>query len=58
MVYILLIFYCTTKIFNFQIFLSLKKIIMIIKNYHIIKIYITQVIDSTLNPDIYFLILM
>ena len=54
--YIFLFFFGTTKIFKFQSYYlnshSLKEIIMITKNYHIITIDITQTIDSTLNPNL------
>ena len=53
--YIFLISFSTTKFFNFQIYYSnahsLKEIIMIIKDYHIITIDITQTINNTLNPN-------
>ena len=52
---IFLIHFGTIKIFKFQNYYSnshsLKEIIIITKTYHIITI------DSTLNPNLYFLIL-
>ena len=44
--YIFLISFGTTKTFKFQISHSPREIIMIIKNYHIITIDITQIIDK------------
>ena len=59
--YIFLISFGTTKIFKFQIYYSnshsLKEVIMIIKNYHIIAIGITQISDNTPNPNFTFFIL-
>ena len=52
MYYIFLISFGTIKIFKFQ-----KEIIMITKTYHIITIVITQIINSTLNLNLYFVIL-
>ena len=65
--YIFKVSFGTIKIFKFQSYYlnyhslpsqknyhSLKKIIMIIKTYHIVTIDITQVIDNTLNPNLYF----
>ena len=49
--YILLISFCTTKIFKFQISHSLKEIIMIIKIYHIITINIIQIIDRRIQTE-------
>ena len=61
MYYIFLVSFGTIKIFKFQNYYSnshsLKKIIMITKTYHIITIYITQIIYSILNPKLYFPIL-
>ena len=59
--YIFLISFGKIKIFKFQSFYSnshsLKEIIMIIKTYCITTIDITQIIDSILNPNLYFPIL-
>ena len=59
--YIFLISFVTIKIFKFQSYYSnshfLKVIIMIIKTYYITTIDITQIIDSILNPNLYFPIL-
>ena len=59
--YILLISFGAITIFKFQIYYSnshsLKEIIMITKTYHIITIVITQINNTTLNPNLYFLIL-
>ena len=59
--YIFLISFGTIKIFKFQSYYSnshfLKEIIMIIKTYCITTIDITQIIDSILNPNLYFPIL-
>ena len=59
--YIFLISFGTIKIFKFQSYYSnshfLKEIIMIIKTYYITTIDITQIIDSILNPNLYFPIL-
>ena len=59
--YIFLISFGTTKIFKFQIyysnFHSLKEIIMITKIYYVTTIDTTQIIDSTCNPNLSFLIL-
>ena len=44
--YIFLISFGTTKTYKFQISHSPREIIMIIKNYHIITIDITQIIDK------------
>ena len=59
--YIFLISFGTIKIFKFQSYYSnshfLKVIIMIIKTYYITTIDITQIIDSILNPNLYFPIL-
>ena len=56
--YIFKVSFGTIKIFKFQSYYlnyhSLKKIIMIIKTYHIVTIDITQVINNTLNPNLYF----
>ena len=56
--YIFKVSFGTIKILKFQSYYlnshSLKEIIMIIKTYHIITIDITQVIDNTLNPNLYF----
>ena len=56
--YIFQISFGITKIFKFQSYYlnshSLKEIIMITKTYHIITIDITQIIDSTLNLNLYF----
>ena len=46
--------YIFLKFILVQISHSLKEIIMLIKTYHIIVIVITQLIDSTLNPNMYF----
>ena len=58
--YIFRISFDTIKIFKFQSYYSnshfLKEIIMITKTYHIIAIDITQIINSTLNPNLYFVI--
>ena len=55
--YIFLIYFSTIKIFKFQSYYSnsysLKDNIMITKTYHIITIDITQIIDSTLNPNFF-----
>ena len=62
MYYIFLISFGTTKIFKFQSYYSnshsLKEIIIVSKTYHIITVDITQIINSTLNPDLYFAILL
>ena len=59
--YIFLISFGTIKIFKFQSYYSysyfLKEIIMITKTYYIITIDVTQIINSTLNPNLYFAIL-
>ena len=59
--YIFLISFGTIKIFKFQSYYSysyfLKEIIMITKTYYIITIDDTQIINSTLNPNLYFAIL-
>ena len=47
--YIFLIYFGSNKILKFQIFHSLKEIIMIIKTYHIITIDITQIIDKAIQ---------
>ena len=61
MQYIFLVSFGTIKIFKFQSYYSnshsLKEIIIITKTYHIITIDITQIIDSTFNPNLYFPIL-
>ena len=58
--YIFRISFDTIKIFKFQSYYSnshfLKEIIMITKTYHIIAIDITQIINSTLNLNLYFVI--
>ena len=60
--YIFLIYFGTIKIFKFQIYYSnshsLKEIIMITKTYHIITIVITQINNTTLNPNLYFLLIL
>ena len=62
MYYIFLISFDTIKIFKFQNYYStshsLKEIIMITKTYHLITIHITQIINSTLNPNSYFAIIL
>ena len=59
--YIFLISFGTIKIFKFQSYYSysyfLKEIIMITKTYYMITIDVTQIINSTLNPNLYFAIL-
>ena len=59
--YIFIISFGTIKIFKFQSYYSnshsLQEIIMITKTYHIIIIDITQIINSTLNQNLYFAIL-
>ena len=59
--YIFLVSFGRIKIFRFQNYYSnshsLKEIIMVTKTYHIITIDITQIIDCTLNPNLYFPIL-
>ena len=59
---IFLVSFGTIKIFNFQIYYSnshsLKEIIMITKTYHIITIVITQINNTTLNPNLYFLLIL
>ena len=59
--YSYLISFGTTKIFKFQSYYSnshsLKEIIMIIKTFHIITIDTIQIIDSTINSNLYFPIL-
>ena len=59
--YIFLISFGTIKIFKFQSYYSysyfLKEIIMITKTYYIITIDVTQIINSILNPNLYFAIL-
>ena len=59
--YIFLVSFGRIKISRFQNYYSnsysLKEIIMITKTYHIITIDITQIIDCTLNPNLYFSIL-
>ena len=61
MQYIFLISFGTTKFFKYQIYYSnshsLDEIIMINQNYHIITIDITQIIDNTLHPNLFFPIL-
>ena len=61
MQYIFLVSFGTIKTFKFQNYYSnshsFKEIIIITKTYHIITIDITQIIDSTFNPNLYFLIL-
>ena len=61
MQYIFLVSFGTIKIFKFQSYYSnshsLKEIIIITKTYHIITIDITQIIDNTFNPNLYFPIL-
>ena len=56
--YIFLISFGTTIFFLILNYYSnsyfLKKIIMITKTYHIITTNITQIIDSTLNPNLHF----
>ena len=54
--YIFLVSFDAIKICKFQISHFLKEIIMITKTYHIITINITQIIDSILNSNLYFLI--
>ena len=48
------------KFLSFKVIIQishfLKEIIMITKTYHIITINITQIIDSILNSNLYFLI--
>ena len=60
--YIFRISFDTIKIFEFQSyysnFHSLKDIIMRTKTYPIIKIDNTQIIDSTINSNFHFPILM
>ena len=60
--YIFLTSFGTTKSFKFQIYYSnshsLKEIIMITKTYHIITIVITQINNTTLNPNLYFLLIL
>ena len=62
MYYIVLISFGTIKIFKFQSYYSnshsLNEIIMTTKTYYIITIDITQIINSTLNQDLYFAILL
>ena len=62
MQYIFLVSFGTIKIFKFQSYYSnshsLKEIIIITKTYHIITIDITQIIDSTINSNFHFPILM
>ena len=59
--YVFLVSFGNIKISRFQNYYSnsysLKEIIMITKTYHIITIDITQIIDCTLNPNLYFSIL-
>ena len=59
---IFLMSFGTIKIFKFQIYYSnshsLKEIIMITKTYHIITIVITQINNTTLNPNLYFLLIL
>ena len=59
--YIFLVSFGTIKIFKFQNYYSnshsLKEIIMITKTYHVITIDITQIIDTALNPNLFFPIL-
>ena len=59
---IFLVSFGTIKIFKFQIYYSnshsLKEIIMITKTYHIITIVITQINNTTLNPNLYFLLIL
>ena len=59
--YIFQISFGIIKIFKFQSYYlnshSLKEIIMIINDYHIITINITQTINNTLNPNLTVLIL-
>ena len=59
---IFLVSFGTIKIFKFQIYYSnshsLKEIIMITKTYHIITIVITQINNTTLNPNLYFLFIL
>ena len=59
--YIFLVYFGKIKIFKYQNYYSnfhpLKEIILIIKTYHIITINITQIIDSTINSNLYFPIL-
>ena len=56
--YIFLVSFGTIKFFKFQNFYSnfysFRKIIMIIKTYHIITIDITQIIDSALKSQLKF----
>ena len=56
--YVFLVSFGTIKIFKFKSYYSnshsLKGIILITKTYLIITIDITQIIDSTLNPNLYF----
>ena len=58
--YIFLVSFDAIKIFKFQSYYSnshsLQEIIMITKTYHIIIIGITQIINSTLNLNLYFVI--
>ena len=62
MYYIVLISFGKIKIFKFQSYYSnshsLNEIIMKTKTYYIITIDITQIINSTLNQDSYFAILL
>ena len=59
--YSFLIYFGTIKIFKFQSYYSyshsFKEIIMITKTYYIITIDITQIINGTLNPNLYIAIL-
>ena len=59
--YVFLVSFSTIKIFKFKSYYSnshsLKEIILITKTYLIITIDINQIIDSTVNPNLYFPIL-